>query len=291
MTNENKEGHSSKDQKFCPKCNFVDLEGKWKFCPVDGLKLKEPTSIMNALDTNVEINSRIIFDLGQYIDITLRKLYEIDPCWIRQQYGGEGDTDYSIKRIEHCVKNRIKAQHLYRTKLRNIIGVILSLEMKNPIIRDGVVFRTEKRFDQGQINQDEEVIIVTLDSNIKGPNNGWHQGYYATTGRNDTDNDKKLRQLMNDIKEDVFYSRRNKELYTLSELCKIFEVEGRVIKDLNFREKSKNVKVLNINGYILGEEIDQLFELVEFRQKINKLNGFKFNFDNVESMMTLLGFK
>lgn len=282
-----------KNKKYCPKCNFIDPNNQWKFCPNDGLKLKEPENILHVLDTEFPVGGKVIYDLGQYVELTFQKLNILGYRYISNPFESGGQYDYYVTQINNCISNKIKAHTLYSNlNLRDIIGIMVSLEMKNPIIRNGLVFRTETRIDQGTKKQNDDVIISLMDTNI-GPQHGYSyfNGFYATTGLNSNDDDKKLRSLMNDVKEDVFYSRRNKKLYLATELDEILKLEKRIIKNFNLRERSKNIKVLNINAYVLNEEIDQLFEFVEFRQKINKLNVFKFNTEGIEHMSLLLGFK
>lgn len=105
----------------------------------------------------------------------------------------------------------------------------------------------------------------------------------------DSKTDAILKEQLGKIKEDIFYSRRNRRLYILSELIDIFRLEGRIIKNLNFKEKSKYIRILNVNAFTLNEEMDQLFEFVEFRQKINKFNRFELNCSPSLSMLILLG--
>ena len=100
-----------------------------------------------------------------------------------------------------------------------------------------------------------------------------------------------LREQFSQIREDLYYSHKNNKLYTLTDLTDIFKVECKVIKNLNFKERSKLFKIINVNIYILNDEVDQLFYIAEARQHLNKFEQFKLNFDLNTSSMMLLGFQ
>ena len=86
-----------------------------------------------------------------------------------------------------------------------------------------------------------------------------------------TKEDQHLKELLAKVQQDIFYSRKTHKLYTHDELIEIFKLEGKLFKNLNFRDQSKNIKIFNVNAYILNESIDGLFFFVEARKYTEKI--------------------
>ena len=318
-------GITNEKSKYCSKCDYVDNTEKVKFCPNDGTQLKQFEPIVSVLDTELQFGHRIIYELGQYIDTTAQNMFTkfgsfasiiqhpnyvmnivdrnasirrgasnpaLNPTILSSDYPDllnlllQDDSNvYSrLKNLEIKVKRLIGKE-----KIRDILCIMIKLRMKNPIIRHILTFKCDKQFmDRAKCQLTEDIKLLTTDNNVTAIHS--NTLIHTSEGIALTDTDKKLRSLMMEIKEDIFYSKRNNKIYLLSELIEIFKIEGRVIKNLNFKERSKHIKILNVNAYILNEEVDQLFEFVEFRQKINKFNRFELNFIPTLSLMMLLGF-
>jgi hypothetical protein len=79
--------------------------------------------------------------------------------------------------------------------------------------------------------------------------------------------DTQLRALFKKIHEDVYFSTSTRQLYTLDELQELFSTELDVF-DIDFKEQSTHVKILNVNVYILNDTIESLFELVDLRSSL-----------------------
>lgn len=104
-----------------------------------------------------------------------------------------------------------------------------------------------------------------------------------------TEEDTILREALGKIREDIYYSKRNRKIYTLNELLETFAVEGKVIENLNFRESSSSMKIFNVNVYILNEKIDGLFFFVEARKYIGNIDNLEFNVDRDHALSSLFG--
>ena len=74
-----------------------------------------------------------------------------------------------------------------------------------------------------------------------------------------------LDKMLNNIKFDLYYSRRNKKIYCLEDLEVIFAPELLIYK-LDFSKESTLFKIKHINVFIFEEHIDKLFDNVETRE-------------------------
>lgn len=92
-----------------------------------------------------------------------------------------------------------------------------------------------------------------------------------------TKEDIALKEVLSKIQQDVFYSRKMRQIYTHDELIELFKLEGTLFKNLNFREQSKNIKIHNVNAYILNENIDGLFFFIEARKHTSKIKELELN--------------
>lgn len=105
-----------------------------------------------------------------------------------------------------------------------------------------------------------------------------------------TKEDAQLKELFTKIRQDVFYSRKTRKLYTLDELIELFKLEGQLFGNLNFRERSKHIKIFNIDAYILNENVDGLFYFIEARKHTSKIKELVVNGDYGLLLMKLFGF-
>ena len=118
------------------------------------------------------------------------------------------------------------------------------------------------------------------------------QGSYAYQIEQYRKKQKELDTLLNKIQCDLYYSRKNKEIYTKDKLMEIFKTESKIWK-LDLENKCELFKIRHINIYILSEELENIFYFIEFRQKMYSIvDKFELNegVTTKESIGNLLGF-
>lgn len=98
-----------------------------------------------------------------------------------------------------------------------------------------------------------------------------------------TPEDIALRNALAQINEDVYYSKRTKQLYSLDQLQTLFQPDLNVFAlDPTFRDGSKHLQILNVNTYTLNPVYDALFTFSDLRQSltplatVNTYNGFPY---------------
>lgn len=159
-----------------------------------------------------------------------------------------------------------ETKYLYTTLLN-----LISHEITNPIIRYCIYFKANKNFSE--LNSHEQVELKNI-SNMES-NDGYPCSYSSFSLprkiQTPTKEDIQLQELLSKICEDIFYSRKMRQLYTHDELIEIFREEGKWFKLNHFKEHSKHIKILNVNAYILNESIDGLFFFKEARKHTAKI--------------------
>lgn len=101
-----------------------------------------------------------------------------------------------------------------------------------------------------------------------------------------------LRNALAQITEDVYYSKRTKELYSLDQLQTLFrsalDVFGQDL-DNTFRAGSKNLRILNVNTYTLSPVYDALFTFSDLQQALAPLASINGNRLTYPALLYLLG--
>ena len=186
--------------------------------------------------------------------------------------------------------------------LGDILAGIISNNITDPICRTAIFLESKNWWNKKLPG--ETIIECRFAQEVLNINNGFHIqknnhiGHLEQSAKDTlctllTDNYSKedllLRKELDNIKMDIFYSSKTETIYTLDDLLRFLDVENKIIKRLNFKEHSKHTKILNINIFILDENIEALLRIATMRKEFSKIDPFEFTIGSYDLLLVLLG--
>lgn len=164
------------NSKFCIKCGFTDINDAFRFCPHDGTKLQNPTSIRDILDTKIKTTMLIYQkqDDKFNIEMTVEELnrYNVTQKAISKYNDGTFDIAISgglykiigkkevdpFNMINHFARvdkkdvrdyglNNLRIPYLIgdtSEKLVDILSGLIYNNITNPVCRREFVFNVDK---------------------------------------------------------------------------------------------------------------------------------------------------
>ena len=311
------EGQAStalKPAKVCKQCKHIEYEGSlYKFCPIDGTELQVPETLKDVLKKMFTI-STFIYQRQEAKWMFPISAKDLNKSGIKANFNiiGSRNSDNSadlyaqsinlidkydaqtspFKRIgryeywetfyNETMKMKVTRSDGGAESLGDILKALIHNEITNPVCRQTMYFHVN--LDHWSMTQpDDRIIEFTLDYNIQG------SGTSITRSQFPSPEDIKLKDALALITDEVFYSRKYREIYTIEELTEKFVMEGRLFDNLNFRERSKKIQIMNVTAYILNEEIEALFAFSEIRESIKHVTKLRSHKDPAETLLRLFG--
>lgn len=309
------EGATQKPIRICPRCKHSEYEGsKFLFCPIDGTQLQKPEELKDILNKKFTISQFIyqkqdekwmfpvflkeLNDTGvkghftyiggrnsdNSIDVYSNSIKSIDNYTAQMQH--KFKQIHRIDNYETFYNNVMKLPCTYNPQQESLGDLLKSLihyEITNPVCRQSMYFHCN--LDCWTMGQSEDKLIeFSLLYNVHGMNASITRSNFPSA------EDVKLKDALALITEDVFYNKRTREIYNLEDLLKMFGLEGKLFENFNFYDHSKHIKILNVNAYILNEEIETLFEFMKIREWSQALCKLKSRKNTIATLLILLGF-
>lgn len=325
--NENNPGNISEDlktgdHKYCTKCNWQDIEDHgWPFCPMCREPLSEPLPPENILKKTIPgISNVIIFQKQDEKKIHKSTIKELNDMRGRLNYycnpynNKDGSNYMSLGSEEN---NILKAANWMgmgyfvpeNDTIEHILTGLIAHEISNPICRRELIVKTnvnwwnerknpgesiEIRYAPEIANISDGIQLQRLEDGLNKLKEGHHNFNLEKSGDDmKTSIDISLETILSNIKEDIYYSESEEKIFTWSTLMEELEFESQYIEDLNPKKHSRTFKILNINVYILNEEMNILFDYKHARERKNKITtAFKLKKnidDDISEILT--GFK